>query len=71
MPSGTGSNFSRSIAASKLPPERHEIECSLLRPPQSTPTRIFFDGEEDGEEDEEEDGEELAATLKGYRLLML
>ena len=63
MPRGTGSNFSRSIAASKLPPERHEIECSLLRPPQSTPTRIFFDGEEDGEE--------LAATLKGYRLLML
>lgn len=63
MPRGTGSNFSRSIAASKLPPERHEIECSLLRPPQSTPTRIFFD--------REEDGEELAATLKGYRLLML
>src|SRR5699024_7784428 len=38
---GTTSNRSRSMFASTLPAERHEMVCSLLRPPNTTAIRVL------------------------------
>ena len=40
MPTGTTSNRSRSRWRSTLPAETHEMACSLLRPPNTTATRM-------------------------------
>jgi hypothetical protein len=42
MPIGTTSYLERSKARRTLPAEMQEIECSLLRPPKMTATRIFL-----------------------------
>src|SRR5699024_4754817 len=41
IPIGTTSNRSRSRFASTLPAERHEMVCSLLRPPNTTAIRVL------------------------------
>ena len=41
IPTGTASNRSGSRLPRTQPADRHEMVCSLLRPPNTTATRIF------------------------------